>query len=278
MSELLNYEFMQRALLAAFVTGIVAPAVGVFLVQRRLSLLGDGIGHAALTGVALGMLTGIAPLYTAIAVAVLGAVGIELIRVWGKANADVALAILFYGGIATGVLLANLAGASAANLTSFLFGSLSTVSTSELVIVVILATVAFALVIGLLPQLFAISFDEEHAQVSGIRVHLLAIVLAVVAAVTVTVAMRTVGLLLVSALMVVPVAAAQHLAGSFKTTFIGAVFVGLASSIGGVVFSFQIDTQPGPTIVLVALLFFVAAVITARITHRRTEYGRTAPH
>ncbi len=278
MSELLNYEFMQRALLAAFVTGIVAPAVGVFLVQRRLSLLGDGIGHAALTGVALGMLTGIAPLYTAIAVAVLGAVGIELIRVWGKANADVALAILFYGGIATGVLLANLAGASAANLTSFLFGSLSTVSTSDLVIVVTLATVAFALVIGLLPQLFAISFDEEHAQVSGIRVHLLAIVLAIIAAVTVTVAMRTVGLLLVSALMVVPVAAAQHLARSFKTTFIGAVFVGLASSIGGVVFSFQIDTQPGPTIVLVALLFFVAAVVAARLMHRRVEHGRTAPH
>lgn len=269
---------MQRALIAAFVTGVVAPTVGVFLVQRRLSLLGDGIGHTALAGVALGLLTGVAPLYTAIAIAILGAVAIELIRAWGKANADVALAILFYGGIATGVLLVNLSGASAANLTSYLFGSLSTVSSGDLIVVVVLATLAFALVIGLLPQLFAISFDEEHAQVSGIRVHLLAIVLAIIAAVTVTVAMRTVGLLLVSALMVVPVAAAQNLARSFKTTFIGAVLIGLASSLGGVVFSFQIDTQPGPTIVLVALLFFIAAVVAARLTHRRIEHGRTAPH
>ena len=146
MSELLSYEFMQRALIAAFVTGVVAPTVGVFLVQRRLSLLGDGIGHTALAGVALGLLTGVAPLYTAIAIAILGAVAIELIRAWGKANADVALAILFYGGIATGVLLVNLSGASAANLTSYLFGSLSTVSSGDLIVVVVLATLAFALV------------------------------------------------------------------------------------------------------------------------------------
>lgn len=278
MTDLLSYDFMQRALIAAIFTGLTAPAVGVFLVQRKLSLLGDGIGHAALTGVALGMLTGIAPLYAAIAVAIIGAIAIELIRVWGKTNGDVALAILFYGGIASGVLLANLAGASAANLTGYLFGSLSTVSTNDLVIVVVLAIIAFVLIMGLKPQFFAISFDEEHARVSGLRVQWFAIMLAIIAAVTVTVAMRTVGLLLVSALMVVPVAAAQNVSRSFKATFFGAIAIGLISSLGGVVLSFQINTQPGPTIVLVALMFFITALIIARLLHRRVAHGRTAPH
>lgn len=278
MNDLLSYDFMQRALIAALVTGITAPAVGIFLVQRKLSLLGDGIGHAALTGVALGLLTGVAPLYTAIIVSALGATAIELIRRWGKTNGDVALAILFYGGIASGVLLANLAGASAANLTGYLFGSLTTVSAEELIIVVALAIIAFFLIVTFLPQFFAISFDEEHAKVSGLKVHWYAILLALIAAVTVTVAMRTVGLLLVSALMVVPVAAAQNIARSFKTTFFIAIAIGVSAALLGVVLSFEANTQPGPTIVLVALSFFLIALVAARLLNRRTSYGRTAPH
>jgi len=259
MFELLDYDFMRRALLAAVFTGLTAPAIGTYLVQRRLALLGDGIGHVALTGVALGLLTGVAPLATALVVAALGAIVIELLRTYGRTSADVALAMLFYGGIAGGVLLVNLAGGSAATLNSYLFGSITTVSTSDLWVVGILGAVVLALAVGLAPQLFAVCQDEEHARVSGVPVRLYGILIAVLAAVTITVAMRTVGLLLVSALMVVPVAAAQQLTRSFRTTFGAAMVLGLFAAVAGVVSSYEIDTQPGPTIVIIALAVFALA-------------------
>ena len=133
--SLLDYDFMQRALLAALLTGLAAPAVGTYLVQRRLALMGDGIGHVALTGVAVGLLTGWAPVWTAIVVATAGAITIEVVRARGKASADVALAMLFYGGIAGGVLLTGLAGDTAANLYAYLFGSITTVSNGDLLVI-----------------------------------------------------------------------------------------------------------------------------------------------
>lgn len=268
MLDLLSYDFMQRAFLAAFLTGLTAPAVGVFLVQRRLALLGDGIGHVALTGVALGLITGIAPVYTAIAVAALGAIAIELVRAWGRTNGDLALAMLFYGGIAGGVLLTNLAGDSAANLTGYLFGSLTTVTSQDLWVIIIMALVVLVITVGLGPQLFAVCQDEDHARVSGVPVRLYTILLAILAAVTVTVAMRTVGLLLVSALMIVPVATAQQLTRSFKGTFALAMILGWVAAIVGVFLSFDADTQPGPTIVMLALAMFALAVFLGRAVRR----------
>lgn len=256
MIELLDYDFMRRALLAAVFTGLTAPAIGTYLVQRKLALLGDGIGHVALTGVALGLLTGVAPLLTAVVVAALGAIVIELLRTYGRTSGDVALAMLFYGGIAGGVLLTNLAGGSAATLNNYLFGSVITVKPLDLWIVGILGAVVLVLTIGLAPQLFAVCQDEEHARVSGIPVRFYGILIAVLAAVTITVAMRTVGLLLVSALMVVPVATAQQLTRSFRTTFGAAMLLGLFAAVAGVVSSYEIDTQPGPTIVVIALAVF----------------------
>ena len=170
MIELLDYEFMRRALIAAVFTGLAAPAIGTFLVQRRLALLGDGLGHVALTGVALGLLTGLAPLLTAVVVAALGALLIELLRATGRTSGDVALAMLFYGGIAGGVLLTNLAGESANTLNSYLFGAITTVSTTDLVLVGALGIVVVGLSLGLAPQLFAVCQDEEHARVSGVPV------------------------------------------------------------------------------------------------------------
>ncbi|MGA8850582.1 MAG: metal ABC transporter permease [Aeromicrobium sp.] len=256
MIELLDYEFMRRALIAAVFTGLAAPAIGTFLVQRRLALLGDGLGHVALTGVALGLLTGIAPLMTAVIVAALGALLIEVLRATGRTSGDVALAMLFYGGIAGGVLLANLAGESANTLNSYLFGAITTVSTSDLILVGSLGAVVVGLSLGLAPQLFAVCQDEEHARVSGVPVRLLSALISVLAAVTITLAMRTVGLLLVSALMVVPVAAAQQITRSFRTTHLAAMGIGLAVALGGVVSSYQIETQPGPTIVILAIIVF----------------------
>ena len=261
MLELLDYPFMRYALAAAVVTGLTAPAIGTFLVQRRLALLGDGIGHVALTGVALGLLTGTAPVLTAVIAATLGALAIELMRTYARTSGDVALAMLFYGGIAAGVMLINLAGDSAATLNSYLFGSIVTVSPDDLTVIAILGGIVLVVVLAATPQLFAVCQDEEHARVSGVPVRLYGILIAVLAAVTITVAMRTVGLLLVSALMVVPVAAAQQVARSFRATHLLAMLLGLVAAIVGVVASFEIDTQPGPTIVLTAMLCF--AVLAA---------------
>ena len=272
MIELLDYDFMRRALIAAIFTGLAAPAIGTFLVQRRLALLGDGLGHVALTGVALGLLTGVAPLVTAVIVAALGALLIEVLRATGRTSGDVALAMLFYGGIAGGVLLANLAGESANTLNSYLFGAITTVSTTDLVLVGALGVVVVGLSVGLAPQLFAVCQDEEHAKVSGVPVRLLSALISVLAAVTITLAMRTVGLLLVSALMVVPVAAAQQITRSFRSTHFAAMGIGLAVALGGVVSSYQIETQPGPTIVILAILVFgVLAAVGAFLRRLRVE-------
>lgn len=276
MLDLLNYPFMQRAIIAAVLTGLTAPAIGTYLVQRRLALLGDGIGHVALTGVALGLLTGIAPLITAVIVAALGAIMIELLRSYGRTSGDVALAMLFYGGIAGGLLLIDLAGGSAATLQGYLFGSITTVTTTDLWIVAILGALVLILAIGLAPQLFAVCQDEEHARVSGVPVRLYGILLAVLAAVTITVAMRTVGLLLVSALMVVPVATAQQVTRSFRTTFTAAMIIGLFAALTGVVTSYELNTQTGPTIVMVALAAFILATPLGAVV--RSWRYRHRPH
>ena len=259
--ELFSLEFMQRALLAALFTGLAAPAVGTYLVQRRLALMGDGIGHVAVTGVALGLLTGTSPTWTAGVVAALGAVLIEVIRERGHANGDVALALLFYGGLAGGVLLTGLAGQSATRLQEYLFGSITTISEADVWVTIALAAVVIVICVGLSPQLFAVAQDEEFARVAGLRVRAYNVLVAVLAAVSVTVAMRTVGLLLVSALMVVPVATAQQVTRSFRTTLGAAMVLGTVASVGGLVLSafasFHARVAPGPTIVLLALAGFV---------------------
>ena len=228
---------MQRALIAAVFTGLAAPAVGTYLVQRRMALMGDGIGHVAVTGVAIGLLTGTSPTWTAVLVAVLGAILIEVIRERGHANGDVALALLFYGGLAGGVLLTGLGGESAARLSSTCSArsprSRSTTCSRRWC----WPRSWSCICVGLSPQLFAVAQDQEFARVAGLNVRAYNLLIAVLAAVSVTVAMRTVGLLLVSALMVVPVATAQQLTRSFRTTLGAAMALGTLASVGGLLMS-----------------------------------------
>lgn len=276
MMGILAYDFIVRALLGALFTGLAAPAVGTYLVQRRLSLMGDGIGHVAVTGVALGLLTGTSPTVTAVIVAVIGAAVLELIRSSGRTTGDVALALLFYGGIAGGVLITGLAGQSAATLNTYLFGSITTISTADVWVTAALALVVVVIAVGLSPQLFAVAQDQEFAQVAGLPVKAYNLLVSVMAAVTVTVAMRTVGLLLVSALMVVPVATSQQLTRAFRPTLLGAMTLGVLASLGGVVVSTYVSfgaenagVAPGPTIVLLALACFAAAYPTGVWLRRR---------
>ncbi|MDA2813292.1 metal ABC transporter permease [Nocardiopsis sp. RSe5-2] len=275
MTEMLQYDFMQRALIAAALVGLVAPVIGVFLVQRRLALLGDGIGHVALTGVALGYLTQTSPLLVALAVSVVGAAAIELIRVRARTGGDVALALLFYGGIAGGVLLIGLApGANSATLTGFLFGSVSSVGEEDVAVVVALAAVVLAVIGYFWRELFVLCQDEESARASGLPVRLLSLVIAVTAALTVVVSMRVVGVLMVSALMVVPVAAAQQLARSFRVTALLAMAIGLLCSLGGLTGAYYVDVAPGAAIVLLALAVFAAAVVAGYALRAATGRAR----
>lgn len=252
----LDYGFMRRALVAALLVGISAPAAGIFLVQRRLALIGDGLGHVAVTGVALGLVLNRAPVFVALLTAVAGAIAIEIIRSRREAFAEVALALLFYGGIAGGVVLVTRAPSGGRNLDQYLFGSITTTSTSDLVTFGILAAVIVGVTVALGPALFAVSSDEEFARASGLPVLRLNLTLAVLTALTVVVSMRVVGVLLVSALMVVPVATAQLVARSFRGASLVAMGVGAVTAVAGVIGSYHWNTPSGGTIVLLAIAVF----------------------
>ncbi len=270
---LLTVAFMQRALIAALIAGLVSPAVGTYIVQRRLSLLGDGLGHVAIAGVGLALATGLAPLPVAVIVAIAGAVVIELLRSSGKTSADVAMAILFYGGLATGVLLAGIAGQGTGALSAYLFGSLLTISTPDLILIAVLGALVFIPAVGLVPQLFAVCTDEDYARVLGLPVRFYNLLIVVLASVTITVSMRTVGLLMVSALMVVPVATANNLVTGFRRAHGLSMVLGVIAAAGGVIGSAYFNAPPGSLIVVLAIIIFIVTLpLTGRFerTQRRT--------
>ena len=269
--DVITLAFMQRALVAAILTGLVAPAIGTYVVQRRLSLLGDGLGHVAIAGVGLALLTNTSPLPVAVVVCVAGAVGIELLREHGRARGDVALAVLFYGGLATGVLMAGAAGQGAGMLSNYLFGSLTSVTTSDLAIVGVLGVAVLLAAVGLAPQLFAVCADEDFARVLGLRVRAYNLLIVILAAITVTTAMRTVGLLLVSALMVIPVATSQNLFKGFRAALYGAMAIGVVVAISGVFGSFYADVPPGAFIVVLAIAAFAISWPITSFRHRHRQ-------
>ncbi len=276
---------MQRGLMVAVLVGISAPVMGTYLVQRRLALLGDGIGHVALTGVAMGWLAGSAAGLTphdllavpgAVIAAVIGAVLIELVREKGKTSGDVALALLFYGGIAGGVLLIGLAGGTAANLTGYLFGSISTVTALDVWLTAALAVLILGIGLGLRPALFALSHDEEFARATGLPIRTLNILVAVLAALTVSVSMRVVGVLLVSALMIVPVAIAQLTARSFRATMTTAMVVGAIVCVTGLSITYFHRLSPGATIVVLAIGVYALVALIRPLIRRPAQ--ETDPH
>jgi zinc transport system permease protein len=261
-------EYMQLALAAGVVVGASAPLIGVFLVQKRLALMGDGIGHVAFAGVAAGLLLEVWPVWTALLVAVAGALAIEWLRSRGRATGDLALALFFYGGIAAGVVLVSKSNAGSVNVVPYLFGSILTVSPSDLRVIAalgvgILVALAFA---G--RALFAVVLDEESARVAGLPVDALNALLSVLTAVTVVAAMRVVGVLLIAALMVLPVATSRLLAASFRATVVWAVGIGVGSAVVGLAAARQWGLAPGGSIVLVAALLFAMVAVAGTGTRR----------
>jgi zinc transport system permease protein len=256
--------FMQRALVAGVVVGVFAPMIGTFVVQKRMSLIGDGIGHLAFAGVGLGLVANVWPVWGALVVAVGGALGLEWLRARRAASGDLALALFFYSGIAAGVVLASRGGGLNANLLTYLFGSPLTVDDAEILTVVGLGAVVVVAMLSLRRVLFAIVTDEEWSRVAGLPVGFLNAVLAVLIAVSVVAAMRVVGVLLIAAMMVLPVASGQLLARSFRGTVWWSVAVGVASVVGGLAASRIGGLVPGGTIVLIAAAVFAAAALVRR--------------
>lgn len=282
--DLLLSDILRYPLIIAVLIGLTAPIVGTFLVQKRLSLLGDGLGHVALTGVALGWLVGswamVSPLDAlalpgALLAAVLGALAIEYVREIGHTSRDVALAILFYGGIAGGVVIIQLAGGTSGNLMAYLFGSLSTVTQQDLTIAVILAIVVMLIGLGLTGLLSAVTTDEEFARASGLPVRLVNVLVAIMAALTVTLAMRIVGALMVSALMIVPVAAAQQIVVGFSRTMRTAMAIAVICAPTGLLITVYVDLPPGGVIVLLAIgVYALSILVKALLAPLRRRVAR----
>lgn len=257
---MLRTEFMRLALGAGAIVGVLAPAVGFFLVQRRQSLVGDGIGHVAFAGVAAGILLDISPVLTALVAAVLGGVAIEVLRSRGGTAGDQALALVFYSGIALGVVLVASAGALDVDLFQYLFGSILTITRADVAVIAALGALGLATVGLLYRALAAVVVDEEGARVAGVPIGALNIGVAALAAVTVALSMRVVGILLVAALMVLPVSAASRVAWSMRSTFLLSLAIGLGSALAGLSISYYADLPPGGTIVLVAAAAFLVAL------------------
>jgi zinc transport system permease protein len=259
---------MQRALLACVAIGVFAPMIGTFLVQKRLSLVGDGVGHVAFAGVGAGLLLGIWPVWTALAFAVVGSVGVELLRSRRKASGDLALALFFYSGLAIGAVFASRAGDLDFETLPYLFGDPYAITTQGVIAVFV---VGIAVITGLAlgrRVLFAIVTDEDWSRVAGLPVNPVNLALAGVTAAVVVAGMKVVGILLIAALLVLPVASAQLLARSFAGTLRAAVLIGAGSAALGLGLGRALDIAPGGAIVLCAAALFAVVAIAKRAAPR----------
>ncbi|MGQ9556881.1 MAG: metal ABC transporter permease [Desulfurispora sp.] len=251
--SVLDYAFMQHALLAGLICAIVCPAAGLFITLRRLSLLADALAHICLAGVAAGLLAGFSPLLSAALFATGGAVGLELLREKYRHHAELAIAIMLSAGMAVGAILLSQGQGLNANVLSYFFGSIITIGTGDLKLMLLLCLPLLVLIYFLWDELFFITFDEENARLSGLPVRTLNIIFTSLTALTIAAAIRLVGILLVSSLMVLPVATAMQLSGSFRQTFTLSVLLAQAAVLAGLLFSFYFNLAPGGSIILCSI-------------------------
>lgn len=259
---MLAYAFMQRSLFVGVLLGVVVPLLGVTVVHRRLSMVGDALSHASLAGVAAGLVAGASPVLGAAVACLLGALGVEAVRTRFREQAELAVAVVLAAGIGTAGVLSGFVP-NAASFGSFLFGSILTVTDQELVMVVVVCAAALALCVGARRALLLACYDETMARMAGVRLAAVNGALTIVLALTVAVASRTVGSLMVSSLMVVPVACALPLARSWRQTCVIASAVGLVTTCAGLTLSFYLGLKPGGTIVMLAVAL-LAAILAVR--------------
>ncbi len=264
MPEIFLYDFMIRAFIAGLIISIIAPVIGCFLVVRRYSLMADTLAHVSLVGVAVGLLSKMNPLMTAVITSAISAFTIEKLRNTKKIFGESVLALFLSGSLAVATILVSLANGFNANLLSYLFGSITTVTWADLRLIAGLGLVILLLVYFLYKELFFVSFDDELAQVNGINAKGFNLLLIILAAVTVSLAMTIVGVLLIGALMVIPVISAMQLGKSFKQTLFFSLIISITSVISGLFLAYYGNLASGGSIVLVSLGFFIISFLIAR--------------
>lgn len=255
---------MIRAFEAGIAIGIVAPLIGIFLVVRRYSLMADTLAHVSFAGVAIGLLLKINPIFTAIGLSVVAGFGIEYLRSSRRLFGDSILALFLSGSLAIAVIILSLSEGFNANLFSYLFGSISTVSTTELIVIITLSIVVILDVLFLYKELFFTSYDTELAQASGLPVKMINITMVTMTAVAVAISISIVGVLLVGALMVIPVISAMQYGRGFRYTLILSVIFSLISVILGLISSYYYDIASGGAIVMIALIIFLISLVFAK--------------
>lgn len=262
----LAHDFMMRAVIAGVVTAVIAPTIGIFLVTRRYSFLADTLAHVSLAGVAVGFLTGLHPVLTAMVASVAAALAADHLRMSRRLLGESALALFLSGGLALAAVLLSLARGSGVGITGILFGSITTVSMDDVLLITILGCVVLLTIVALWKSLFLVSVDEELAASGGVAVRTVNRILVILAAVTVSLSLRIVGVLLVGALMIIPVLAAMQLRYGFLQTYVLSLAISVLSVIGGLYVSYEAGTASGGTIVLIAIGFFL---LTSAVGSRR---------
>lgn len=261
MLEMFSFEFMQRAFAAGLLVAVICPLIGTFVVMRRLSMIGDTLSHASLAGIAAGMLGGVYPLLGALIFSLVAAIGIEKLRKRFSQYAELSISIVLSASIGLAVVLISLAKSFNADLMSYLFGSIIAVNMLDIYIILALSIIILVSVWLLYKEFFYISFDEEGAELAGIPVAALNTYFTVLTAMTIVVSMRVVGMLLVSSLMVVPVACSLLISKSFRNTIFLSVIIAVISVVIGLFASYWFDLAPGGSIVLTSV--FILLIILA---------------
>lgn len=256
MFEIFQYSFIIRGLEAGLLIGAIAPLIGIFLVLRRYSLIADTLSHVSLAGVAIGLLLNVNPLLTALAASALSSVAIERLRVSKKVYGETALSIFLSGSLALAIVLIGLSHGFTVDLFSYLFGSILTVQPTDIYLILSLSVIIGCVLTAFFKELVYISFDEEAAKVSGIPVRLFNMLFILLAAATIAIAIPIIGVLLISALLVVPVVTALQLKKSFVATLLWAEVISIGSVLTGIIASFYFNVSSGGLIVLIMLGIF----------------------
>jgi zinc transport system permease protein len=264
MLEIFTYGFMVRAITAGAIIAVIAPLIGNFLVVRRYSLMSDTLAHVALAGVAFGVLFEQNPLIYAVLATVLAGIGIDLLRQYRNIHGESVLAIFLSGSLAIAVVVMSAADSLNGDVLSFLFGSITTVTSTDLWIIGVLGIVVALLILGLYKELFLISLDEKLARANGLPVRILNLIFVILTALTVALSMRIVGALLIGALMVIPVVAATQARKSFRMTMLLSIVYSVLSVAGGLLLSYYYDLASGGMIVVCALGFFLLSLLLRR--------------
>jgi zinc transport system permease protein len=269
--EILEYDFMRRAFAVGLLLAVIIPCIGIVVVLKRLSMIGDALSHSSLAGVAAGLILGINPILGAGAVCIAAALGIEAIRKRLPKYSEISIAVILSAGVGLAGVLSGFVK-NAANFNSFLFGSIVAISDFELRLVIVVSCAVMAAFVLLYKELFYVALDEQAARIAGVPVRGVNFAFTVLTAVTVSVASRTVGALIVSSMMVVPTACAMQIGKSYRQTVIGSIAFAVAFTALGLFLSYYARLKPGATIVLIGVCCFLSILLVKRLAEalRRT--------